>query len=122
MTPSLNKISKIYKVSLHFIKKVEIDMFENGCVLHLSICNKQPQPRKIKELEAFILHMLYLDELSQLMQSYAYWLEYFIDTEVAQATISKFFNHFFKIKDSFCKPNFVPYDKFKPNNIQKALK
>jgi hypothetical protein len=35
--------------------------------------------------------------------------------------MSKFFNHTFKIRGGLCMPNLVPYDKFRPRNIKKAV-
>ena len=42
-------------------------------------------------------------------------------TIVSQSTVSRFFNHGFAIKGCLCKANFVPYDKFRPANIEKAV-
>ena len=34
--------------------------------------------------------------------------------------MSRWFNHAFPVRDRLCVPNLVPYDKFRPDNIEKA--
>jgi hypothetical protein len=38
-----------------------------------------------------------------------------------KSILSKFINHAFKICGGLCVPNLVPYDKFRPCNIEKAV-
>lgn len=40
---------------------------------------------------------------------------------MSESTISRFFNHGFEIKGGLCRPNLVPFDKFKPENVDRAL-
>ncbi len=40
---------------------------------------------------------------------------------VLKMTVSRFFNHAFPIRAGLCVPNLVPYDKFHPRNIEKAV-
>ncbi len=40
---------------------------------------------------------------------------------VSKMTVSRFFNHAFPIRAGLCVPNLVPYDKFFPRNIEKAV-
>ena len=42
-------------------------------------------------------------------------------TLVCRKTIANFFDHGFRIKGSLCKPNLIPYAKFRPENLDKAL-
>ena len=41
-------------------------------------------------------------------------------TIVSQSTISRFFNHGFEIRGNFLKPDLIPIDKFRPENIARA--
>ncbi len=40
---------------------------------------------------------------------------------VSKMIVSRFFNHAFPIRAGLCVPNLVPYDKFFPRNIEKAV-
>ena len=42
-------------------------------------------------------------------------------TLVCHKTIANFFDHGFRIKGNLCKPNLVPYDKFRPENLDEVL-
>jgi hypothetical protein len=42
-------------------------------------------------------------------------------TSVSESTVSRFFNHGFPIRGGLCRPNLVPIDKFKPENIERAF-
>jgi hypothetical protein len=39
---------------------------------------------------------------------------------VSESTVLRGFNHAFPIWGRLCMPNLVPYDKFRPGNIEKA--
>jgi len=67
----------------------------------------------------FIIYQLYLDEPSRTRASYVDWLFYFTGNIVSEMTISRFFNECFDHKGGFCRPNLVPFDKFKPENYLK---
>jgi hypothetical protein len=41
---------------------------------------------------------------------------------VSKMTVSRFFNHALPIQAGICVPYLVPYDKFHPRNIEKAVK
>ena len=70
--------------------------------------------------DAFVLYRLYRQNPTRSLISYINWLFYYTGTIVSESTVSRFFNHGFMIKGRLCKPNLVPYDKFKPANIEKA--
>ena len=74
----------------------------------------------ISTYDSFVLYALYTDEPSRSLRSYQEWLFYFTGTEVSRSTISRYFKEGFDYSAGFVKPNMVPYDKFKPENIAKA--
>jgi hypothetical protein len=40
---------------------------------------------------------------------------------MSTSVVSRFFNHAFEIRAGLCVPNLVPFDKFRPRNIEKAV-
>ncbi len=69
----------------------------------------------------FVLYILHWQERTRSLKSYVYWLFYCTGTIVSESsTVSRWFNHAFPVRDRLCVPNLVPYDKFRPGNIEKA--
>eukprot|EP00956_Cyclotella_meneghiniana_P031866 scaffold85386_cov38-Cyclotella_meneghiniana.AAC.2 len=64
---------------------------------------------------------LYLQEPSRQLSSYRDWLFYLTGTLVSHATICRYFLHAFPIRGGLCRPNLVPFDKFRPENIERAF-
>jgi hypothetical protein len=72
--------------------------------------------------DRFILYALYLEQPYRSLGSYQDWLCYFTGSNPSRSTISRYL----KLKTAyphsagFVKPNMVPYDKFRQENIEKA--
>ena len=67
-----------------------------------------------------MLYQLYRKHPTRSLKSYVRELYYYTGTIISQSTVSRFFNHGFAIKGCLCKANFVPFDKFRPANIEKC--
>jgi hypothetical protein len=68
-----------------------------------------------------MLCILYRQQPTQSLKSYVYWLLCCTGTIVLESTVSWWFHHAFPIRGRLCVPNLVPYDKFRPGNMEKAL-
>ena len=65
--------------------------------------------------------MLYLEEPSRSLPSYAEYLFLVLTgSTVSEFTVSRFWNHAFPIRGGHRKPNMIPFDKFKQENILRA--
>ena len=56
-----------------------------------------------------------------MLRGYLHGLYSHTGTLVSCQTIANSFNHGFRIKWSLCKQNLIPYDKYWPENLDKAL-
>jgi hypothetical protein len=63
---------------------------------------------------------LYTTQPYRTLQSYQDWLTYLTGSRPSRSVISRFFKTQFPVKAGFIKPNKVPYDKFKADNIIRA--
>jgi transposase len=63
---------------------------------------------------------LYTTQPYRTLQSYQDWLTYLTGSRPSRSVISRFFKTQFPHKSGFIKPNQVPYDKFKADNIIRA--
>ena len=68
-----------------------------------------------------MLYQLYHKQPTRSLKSYVRELQYYTGTIVSESTVSRYFNHGFAIKGCLCKPDLVPFDKFWPANIEKAV-
>ena len=64
---------------------------------------------------------VYLEEPSRSLQSYVEWLEALTGTVTSKSVVSRFFLEAFPHRGGLCKPNLVPFDKFCPENIERAF-
>lgn len=71
-------------------------------------------------LECHVLLALRSQEPSRSLRNYRQSLLACTGKDVSESTISRFFNKGFPHKGSLQKPNLVPYDKFRPENVAKA--
>ena len=129
----VSRIANACGVSDKYVNTVRDEMYEYGRVLSpkekkaLRKENRKRSSEKtgvgtftISTFDSFVLYALYTDEPSRSLRSYQEWLFYFTGTEVSRSTISRYFKEGFDYSAGFVKPNMVPYDKFKPENIAKA--
>jgi hypothetical protein len=68
----------------------------------------------------YVLYILYRQQPTLSLKSYVYWLLCCTGTIVSESTVSRWFHHAFPIRGRLCVPNLVPYDKFRPGNMEKA--
>ena len=108
--------------------KIETELAEEGTVIAPEDIYKRrslrttggPGSISLCDVDRFVLYRLYRKMPTRSLQSYVNWLFYHTGTIVSKSTVSRFFNHGFEIAGRLCKPNLVPYDKFRPANIAKA--
>jgi hypothetical protein len=125
--PNITAIAQQCGVSRGYVRKIEDELNEFGRVLQQQEIRQNnntsggPCSRSLSNEDMFIIYQLYLDEPSRTRASYVDWLFYFTGNIVSEMTISRFFNGCFDHKGGFCRPNLVPFDKFKPENYLKML-
>ena len=106
------------------MRKIEAELQEHGRILQPPEIQHRrigPGSRTLDEIDSAVLMILYLEEPSRSLRSYVDWLEGLTGTTVSQSTVSRFFLHAFPHRGGFCRPNLVPFDKFRPENIERAL-
>lgn len=113
--PVLARIAEECRVSKNFVKTIEMELLEHGDILPPK--KKKGPQEKIDAFDSIILFMLFLQEPSQSLSSYRDKLFELSGKAVHNSTISRWFTHSFAIKGSLQKPNLIPIDKFKPENI-----
>jgi hypothetical protein len=77
--------------------------------------------RSLTDVDVFIIVQMYAYDPSTTLRNYVKFLFLQTGTVVSKSTISRFFVHGFPIRGSMCKPNLIPFDKFRPANFEKAL-
>ena len=101
----------------------------DGCVVSLeeitldmvSLWRMGPGSIILDQSDCFALYCLYRRQPTQSLRSYVYELYPIRGTIVSGSIVSRWFNHAFQIRGGLCVPNLVPYDKFRPRNIEKAV-
>ena len=125
--PNISAVARECSTSTWFVRKIESELREFGRVLKEDEMPKRregpsgPCSKSLDNDDMLVLYHLYLDEPSRTRASYVEWLFYFTGKLVSESTISSFFNKCFIHKGGLSRPNFVPYDKFRPENYEKML-
>ena len=125
--PNISALSRKCHVSRSTVTKVEEELISSGQVIDPKeiVCNRDipsgPGSKSLSDLDVFVVLLLYHQEPSRTLKSYVLGLYMNTGTLVHKSTISRFFKYGFKIKGSLCKPNLIPYDKFRPENLERAL-
>jgi hypothetical protein len=128
--PSLLCIAHEHKVDRKFVRKIESKLFRNnGRVVSpeevtLDIVSRRtlgPGMIALDQADCFALYCLMRSRPTQLLASYVSELYCLRGTMVSKMMVSHFFNHAFPIQAGLCMPNLVPYNKFCPRNIKKAV-
>jgi hypothetical protein len=70
--------------------------------------------------EIFILYLLYWHDPAWSLKSFVYWLFCCTGLIALRSTVLRWFNYVFPVQGQLCVPNLVPYNKFRPRNIEKA--
>ena len=127
--PNISKLATDCHVGRAFVTKIEGELYAEGRVIppdeiKLNMVNNRQLGAGAISLDpedCFVLYQLYRKHPTRSLKSYVRELYYYTGTIVSESTVSRFFNHGFPIKGCLCKANLVPYDKFRPANIEKAV-
>ena len=125
--PNISQLARTCKVARSTVAKVEEELTGLGRVQDpREIFESRDIPQgpgsvSLDDLNIFAILMLYHLEPSQTLQGYVVSLYQLTGTIASKSSISRFFNHGFEIKGSLCKPNLIPYDKFRPENLHRAV-
>jgi transposase len=124
--PTLTLVATQCRVGRDFVAKVEKELNLNGRVLRPEeiFANRSmprgPGSKSMTKEDGFVIYMLYRQNPSRSLKSYVYWLCFLTGTIVSESTVSRFFNKGFPIRGGLCMTNLVPFDKFRPGNVEKA--
>jgi hypothetical protein len=124
--PNISKLAADNRCSRVFVRKIIEELNTHGRVLRPeeSFANREgpvgPGSRSMDEIDQTVLLFLYLEEPSRNLRNYVSMLAQITGTVVSESTVSRFFNHGFSVKGGLCRPNLVPFDKFRPENIERA--
>ena len=125
--PNITALARACKVARRTILKVEGELMFNGKIISpVQIISGKNIPRgpgsiALTDVDAFVLLMIYHREPSTTLRGYQVGLYSATGLVVCPMTISNFFTNGFDIKGSLCKPNIIPYDKFRPENLDRSL-
>jgi hypothetical protein len=128
--PNLMEIAREHKVSKMFVRKIEGELYKNdGRVIYPEEITSEmvsgralgPGAIALDEGDCFLLICLMRRKPTRSLGSYVHELYRLRATTVSKSMISRFFNHALPIRAGLCVPNLVPYDKFRPRNIEKAI-
>ena len=70
--------------------------------------------------DTLVILLLYINEPSRGLSSYAAHLHHFTGTVVNESMLSQFFKEAFPFTASLHHPNLIPLDKFRPENCDRA--
>ena len=123
--PNITFVSRACKVSRKFVRKVLKELQQHGKVLtpeeKTSYSNSGPGARKLDEIDTFVILLLYLEEPSRSLHSYALWLHHYTGTQVSNTLLCRFFKEAFPFSGGLYRPNLIPFDKFRPENCIRAM-
>ena len=129
--PSFLEIASEHKVDWWFVWKIKIksELYGNdGCVVlleevTLDMVSRQqlgPGSYVLDQADYFVLYCLFRKKPTQFLSSYIYKVYCQRGTSTSKSDVLRFFNNAFKTCGKLCVPN-LPYDKFRPCNIEKAV-
>lgn len=124
---NISALSHQCKTSRTTITKIRDELNEFGRVLRpeeISLKKSVQRGvgiRSLTDVDVFIIVPMYAYDPSTTLRNYVKFLFLQTGTVVSKSTISRFFVHGFPIQGSMCKPNLIPFDKFRPANFEKAL-
>ena len=123
--PGKREVAKLCQVSRAFVDKIENELSTNGSVLHPN--DERLKQRRVTGAGAVkidaaansLIYQTYCNNTSTSLKTYRDTLlaEGF---DVSESTISRFLLTAYPFPASLRKPNLVPYDKFRPDNVEKA--
>ncbi len=124
------EIAREHKVSKKFVQKIEGELYKHDrrVIYPEEITSEMvsglglgPGSIALDEGDCFLLICLMRRKPTRSLGSYVHELHRLRGTTVSKSTIFCFFNHASPIHAVLCVPNLVPYDKFCPRNIEKAI-
>jgi hypothetical protein len=124
--PNLTEVAAECHVGRDFVIKIERELTEKGRILAPDeiVMGRDhpigPGSKTMSGEDFYVLYILYRQEPTRSLKSYVFWLNYYTGTIVSERTVSRWFNDAFPIRGGLRVPNLVPYDKFRPRNIEKA--
>lgn len=125
--PSIRALSRKCKVNWHFVNKVEKELLKYDRVLRPDEVRKNrvgpigPGSKSLGAEGAFVLYLLFSEEPSRTLSSYVEWLEILLGVVVSESTVSRVFKEAFPFSAGLYRPNWVPFDKFRAVNLEKAV-
>ena len=128
--PNISEIADEHQVSRKFVTKMEAELRKSdGRVVFPEEVTLEMVGHRalgsgsiaLDEGDCFALICLMRTKPTRSLGSYVRELYRHRGTSVSKMTISRFFNHALPIRAGLCVPNLVPYDKFRPRNIEKAI-
>ncbi len=126
LRPVLRKVAAECQVGWDFVAKIEQELVENDQVLTPGeIYGARDNPIRpglmsMSREDFCVLYMLYRQQPTQSLKSYVYWLFCCMGTIVLESTVLRWFHDAFPNWGQLCVLNLVPYDKFRPSNMEKA--
>ncbi len=126
LRPVLTVVAAECRVGRDFVAKTERELIENNRVLvpeEIFLGWDNPISPGLKSMSGedfYVLYILYRQEPTRSLKSYVYWPYYYMGTIVLANTVLRWFDKAFPIRGRLRVPNLVPYDKFRPRNLEKA--
>jgi hypothetical protein len=123
LTPNISAIARETSVSDYYVRKIQGEILEYGKALLSTPQNTQetgPGSKTLDDLDEFALYLLYLEAPYRSLSGYRHELESVTGAVVSDSTISRWFTKAFPIAGNLRKPNLIPKDKFKPENLARA--
>lgn len=129
LNPEINisALERQCKCARRTIRKIRDELIQFGRVLRPDeiALNKSVLRgvgiKSLTDVDVFVIVHIYANDPSTTLRNYVKHLFLQTGTVVSKSTISRFFVHGFHVRGSMCKPNLIPFDKFRPDNFQKAL-
>ena len=124
--PNLSQIAAKFNVHWNFVKKIEDELWKYNRVLPPEeIRANQDRPvgpgsQSLCQFELFIIVRLLWEDPSRHLRSYRDWVLLLTGNKVSMDTISQVLLRGFPHMGNLLKPNLIPLDKFKPENIVRS--
>ncbi len=124
--PNIDKIATDCGVGWHFVNKVKLELLCHHRILTPEEIRRRSTTRgagalTLSSYDKFIILRLCIEEPSRSLNGYKEWLHHFTGKDVSTSTIRRVLKSAYLHSANLVKPNLVPYDKFKPDNIVKAI-
>jgi DDE superfamily endonuclease len=130
LRPSYRALAKRAKVSLNYAMKVAREIDANGDISdpnvireenRLAIVRRGPGSKTLSVTHEIFLLSLRSENPSRPLGSYVFELYTTHGVRVSESTISSWFLKRFKHRGSFRKPNLIPLDKYRLDNVARFM-